>query len=107
MKGLKNNQNSLRVLDLHYAEIDQECTELLTEGLLASEGLLSLNLEGNHLYHKGVKGLTPLLWGHKSLTELNLVNCGIDQEAAKELADGLLANKKVSCGVGVGYREEG
>lgn len=94
VKGLKNNGGSLKVLDLHYSGIDGSCTELLGEGLLACSGLLTLNLEGNTIGY-GIKGLTPLLWGHKSLTELNLVSCSIDQDAAKELADGLLANKKL------------
>lgn len=36
-----------------------------------------------------------MLWDHGCLTELNLSNCDVNDGGAKELADGLLANKRL------------
>lgn len=37
-----------------------------------------------------------MLWEHERLTHVNLSNCRLDANAAKDLADGLLANKHLT-----------
>jgi hypothetical protein len=37
-----------------------------------------------------------VLWDHECITQLNMSNCDIDDAGGKELADGLLANKRLT-----------
>lgn len=94
-KGLVNNPNSLRILDLHYTHFVATCVELLEEGLLASKSLVILNLEGNPITDLGAASIAKVLKEHGNLSELNIASCMIGTSGAKSLAGAFYYNKSL------------
>jgi len=94
-KGLVNNPNSLRVLDLHYTHFVSQCVELLEEGLLASKSLVILNLEGNPITDVGARSIAKVLKEHGNLQELNLGSCMINVNGAISLSGAFYYNKSL------------
>ena len=94
-KGLKNNPNSLKILDLHYCHFTSECVKIMEEGLLASRGLISLDLRGNPLGIEGAKSIAKVLQAHESIRYLNINSCSIDNSGATELAAAFYHNKSL------------
>ena len=97
-KGLQNTKSKLHTLIIANCGIvgTSAVTAKLVTGLVAVPTLTTLDVSYNLLRTDGVRGvIVPLLWDHKSLTQLNLVSCDIDSQGSKELADSLLVNKKI------------
>jgi len=94
-KGLKNNPNSLRVLDLHYCHITPERMKILEDGLLSSEKLLSLNVQGNPISDDGANSIAAVLRVHKEIAYLNVGRCAIGNRGAKILADAFYHNNSL------------
>eukprot|EP00339_Tiarina_fusa_P025541 CAMPEP_0117037982 /NCGR_PEP_ID=MMETSP0472-20121206/26760_1 /TAXON_ID=693140 ORGANISM="Tiarina fusus, Strain LIS" /NCGR_SAMPLE_ID=MMETSP0472 /ASSEMBLY_ACC=CAM_ASM_000603 /LENGTH=1428 /DNA_ID=CAMNT_0004748091 /DNA_START=29 /DNA_END=4315 /DNA_ORIENTATION=- len=94
-KGLKNNQDSIRVLDLHYCHITSDRIKILEDGLLSSKKLISLNMEGNPIGDIGASSIAKVLRAHDKITHLNVNSCALTDAGAQVLANAFYHNQSL------------
>lgn len=94
-KGLKNNPDSIRILDLHYCHITPDRIKILEDGFLSSKRLISLNVEGNPIGDEGAKSIAKVIRAHDKITHLNVTSCALYDVGAEVLANAFYHNQSL------------
>jgi len=73
-----------------------EVSDQLYGAMKIMSDLRSITIKNNNmLLFKGAKALSDIVTSHKNLRELHLVNAGLNDAQAKEIADGLMRAKQI------------
>jgi CRP-like cAMP-binding protein len=95
-KMLESN-HSLIELDVGWNHVSEAGSVAFFEGMVDNESINKLHFGWNRIGVRGGKSLGRMFFHNKTLSHIDLQNCGIVSEACPPFADGLKGNQSLAC----------